>query len=225
MRGFEPDLLASPAAAGRRIHAAQCAIAALHPRDETELTLGVQIVSASNAANAAWSRAAREPNGDNRRHIAAAGQATRIFDAMLRALERRQARPLGVPVGRPAPRTWARIDPVAVLNHWNERLGPADVPPDPVAQRGMTDDAYLAAWAIKSRHLKDNPNDGLDIANTQGILPDGGMILPWNPDPAQAAYMERRLLLMYLREREENQRNGIQAEIKFRPLRPGDIIP
>ena len=71
----------------------------------------------------------------------------------------------------------------------------------------------------------DNPNDGLDIANTQGILPDGGMILPWNPDPAQAAYMERRLLLMYLREREENQRNGIEAEIKFRPLRPGDIVP
>lgn len=225
MHGFEPELLAAPAAAGRRMHAAMCALAALHPRNETELMLGVQAIGAYNAANAAWHRAAREPGGDNRRHIAAAAQATRILDAMLRALERRQASPLTVPAGRPAPRAWPRTDPVAVLHFWTARLGPADVPPDPVIHRNMTDDAQIAAWAVKGPYLMQNPNDGLDIANTDGILPDGGMIVPWDPAPAQMAYMERRLLLMYLRERAENQRNGIDAPITFRPLRTGEIVP
>ena len=79
----------------------------------------------------------------------------------------------------------------------------------------MTDDEHVAAWAAKAQEWAKDPNQGLDIANTPDILPDGGMIVPWNPTPTQEAYMERRLILMYLRERAENRRNGSSAPIKI----------
>jgi hypothetical protein len=68
-------------------------------------------------------------------------------------------------------------------------------------------------------------NEGLDLANTAGILPGGGMIVPEEPTPPQLAYLARRHGLMLKRERAENLRNGSQALPKIRPIRAGDFIP
>ena len=81
------------------------------------------------------------------------------------------------------------------------------------------------AEELKERKRIDKENEGLDIANTDGILPGGGMILPENPTPNQIAYMARRLKLMYRREIAENRRKGITAKIRIRPIRTGDLIP
>ena len=80
-------------------------------------------------------------------------------------------------------------------------------------------DQYLEKQRIEKE------NEGLDIANTEGILPGGGMILTEDPTPQQQAYMARRLGLMYRREYEENLRKGIRKIPKIRPIRPGDLIP
>ena len=228
MRNTQVDLSDTPAAASRRMYAAMRALAALHPRNEPELMLGVQALSAYHAANAAWRRgAARHPDGDLRRHIATAASAARAFDSMLRALERRQAKPLSVPIGRPPPRDWPAADPDAVQNEWKRRCGMVgqDLAPNPAQQSAMTDDELITAWAAKGQDWLMNPNEGLDIANTGGILPDGSIIVPWNPTEPQEAYMERRLAMMYLREQAESHRNGMPKEIKFRAIRPGDLIP
>ena len=50
------------------------------------------------------------------------------------------------------------------------------------------------------------------------------MFLPEDPTPQQAAYMERRLRLMYKREIAENRRNGVKTKMKIRPIRTGDLI-
>ena len=68
-------------------------------------------------------------------------------------------------------------------------------------------------------------NEGLDIENTEGIRPDGSIIMPANPTPQQAAYVARRLALMYRREVAENRRNGITKMPEIRPLRTGDLVP
>jgi hypothetical protein len=225
MRGIEPDLSEPPDAVSRRMHAALRALAGLHPRNEPELMLGVQALNAYHAANAAWRRATQP--GEQRRHAATAASATRTFDAMLRALERRQAKPLSVPIGRPPAKDWQAKDlktlRTEMENRW--RLNHQEDVPDPVNQHAMTDDELVTAWSAKARELQENPNQGLDIANTEGILPDGSMIMPWNPTPQQAAYIDRRLIMMYVRERAENRRNGINSPIQFRPTRTGDIVP
>jgi hypothetical protein len=83
----------------------------------------------------------------------------------------------------------------------------------------------VAADAFLERERIEKENEGLDIANTEGILPGGGMILPENPTPQQKAYMGRRLALMYKREYEENLRQDIKQYPKIRGIRPGDLIP
>jgi hypothetical protein len=81
------------------------------------------------------------------------------------------------------------------------------------------------ADALMERERIAKENEGLDIANTEGILPGGGMIFPEDATPQQEAYMARRLKLMYKREYEENLRNGIKKYPKIRGIRPGDLIP
>ena len=228
MRNTQVDLSDTPSAASRRMYAAMRALAAFHPRNEPELMLGVQALSAYHAANAAWRRgAASQPRDDVRRHIATAASAARAYDSMLRALERRQAKPLSVPIGRPPPRDWPPVDPDSLQNEWKRRCGVVaqDLAPDPARQSTMSDDELVTARGAKGQHWLLNPNEGLDIANTDGILPDGSMIVPWNPTAPQEAYMERRLAIMYLREQAENHRNGTPKEIKFRAIRAGDLIP
>jgi hypothetical protein len=217
MRGIQPDLTDTQAATSRRMYAAMRALAALHPRNAPELMLGVQALSAYHAANAAWHRGTlRHHQDDIRRHVTTAATAARAFDSMLRALERRQAKPLSVPVGRPSSRPWLPPDLKAIQHPQDD---------EPAHKDPMTDDELVGSWAVKAQQWLQNPNQGLDIANTPGILPDGGMIVPWNPTPAQQAYMERRLIILYVREQAEIRRSGSSAPITIRPTRPGDLIP
>ncbi|HVZ07861.1 hypothetical protein [Rhodopila sp.] len=108
----------------RRICAALDALAALHPRDEIEVMLAVQAIAANQAAMNAWYLAmnAQKPQGESTRHLAAAASAARTFDTMLKALERRQAKPLAVPVGRPPSRTWPESEAGALVESWARRV-------------------------------------------------------------------------------------------------------
>jgi hypothetical protein len=211
------------------------ALAALHPRDEIEIMLGVQALCAYHAATACWRLGAnpRLSDGDKSRHVSKAATAVRTFDTVLRALERRQAKPLSVPVGRPAPQAWPPTDLDTLASEFRRRCdigadpperGPAgSMTPDAADSATMNDDDLLSAWASTLDSFTDE-NEGLDIANTEGIRPDGGIVVPEDPTPEQSAYIERRLMLRYLRERRDNQRNGIDTTTVFRPIRTGDLI-
>ena len=215
--------------AARRLQCVLRGLAALHPRDEIELMLGVQALSAYYAAASCWRLGmnSRQPNGDSTRHIATATSAARAFDSMLRALERRQAKPLSVPIGRPEGKTWPHTETNG-LNWKHLWSGTADhpLPAAPAAPASPPpDDDHATDDEILDRACYDDEDKGLDIANTEGILPCGGIIVPEDPTPNQAAYAERRLVMMYRREREENRQKGITTKTHFRPIRPGDLIP
>ncbi|WP_428492640.1 hypothetical protein [Rhodopila sp.] len=217
----------------RRAHAALLGLAALHPRDEIEVMIGVQALAAYHAASACWriGMNLRRPNGESTRHITTAASAARTFDAMLRALERRQVKPLAVPVGRPTPRIWTPADdnPSATMDHMldrclaNQRRDAANDQAEPPP--AWTEQLLAAAQEFLERERIEHENEGLDIANTEGILPGGGMIVMADPTPQQAAYLARRVGLQYRREFEENRLKGIHKLPKIRPIRPGDLIP
>jgi hypothetical protein len=214
----------------RRMHAALLGLSALHPRDEIEVMLGVQAMSAHHAAMASWHLGMNlaQPHGSSTRHFAAACSAARTFETMLRALERRQAKPLGVPIGRPTPKTWEDApNPTSIIAELEESVRADEDTPDPPGQDQITwtPEALTAAHAQIEQDRIENENRGLDIANTEGILPGGGMILTDDPTPQQAAYMGRRLNLMYQRESAENRQKGITTKPIIRPIRPGDLIP
>jgi hypothetical protein len=231
-RTLQLDLTEPKAWSDRRMHAALLGLSALHPRDEIEVMLGVQAMSAYHAAAACFriGMNLRRPNGESTRHITAACSAARTFDTMLRALERRQAKPLAVPIGRPDPRAWDDSPhPTAIIAALEETVrADADPPRQPARsdpQIVWTSEDLAAAEAFFEKERIDRENVGLDIANTQGILPGGGMILTEDPTPQQQAYMGRRLCLMYRHEYDENLRKGIKQLPKIRPIRPGDLIP
>jgi hypothetical protein len=240
----------------RRMRSALTSLAALHPRDEIEIMLGVQALCAYHAAAACWHTGMKRSTatGDGTRHFATAANNARTFDAMLKAVERRQAKPLSVPAGRPDPQLWP-IECVAdILQTFEDRArrdrsrpesdtpesetpkaGTAETekPAQPKPTRQATpdlediwtpEDLEIADQVFEQDRI-DQENEGLDIANTEGILPGGGMIMPEHPTPEQEAYMGRRLALMYRREIEENLRKGITKYPKIRGIRPGDLIP
>ena len=219
----------------RRMHSALLGLSALHPRDEIEVMLGVQAIAAYHAAAACWRLGMnlRRPNGDSIRHFTAAASAARTFDTMLRAIERRQAKPLAVPVGRPVPRVWNRGDdnPTEVMRRMADRCledenGYTQDATDPAEPPiTWTDEALAKADAFLERERIAKENEGLDIANTEGILPGGGMIVMDDPTPEQTAYMARRVGLQYRREYEANRLKGIDKLPKIRPIRTGDLIP
>jgi hypothetical protein len=219
----------------RRMSSALLALTALHPRDEIEIMFGVQALSAYHAAAACWRLGMiQRPATDGTRHFAAAANAARTFDAMIRGLERRQARPLSVPVGRPDPKTWEDAPhPGEVMRDWEQRCERDQHRPDPKPEPGAetdpeptwTEEDIAEAEQTLEQDRIDQENEGLDIANTEGILPGGGMIMPEHPTPQQEAYMGRRLALMYKREIEENLKKGITKYPKIRGIRPGDLIP
>jgi len=231
MRTLPVDPTEPEAWKDRRMCSTLLALSALHPRDEIEVMLGVQAMSAYHAAAACWRLGMNHhrPNGDSTRHVTAAGSAARTFDAMLKALERRQAKPLTIPVGRPASQTWNEPHPTQAMQPWVERCSRDKDGPEPSTQPEpeitWTPEAMTAADDFIERARVEKENEGLDIANTEGILPGGGMILPENPTPQQKAYMARRLTLMYRREYAENLRKGIKQYPKIRGIRPGDLIP
>ena len=215
----------------RHMRAALMALAATNPRDPIEVMLAVQAISAYQAACACWriGMNSRHPRGDSTRHISAAATAARTFDTMLRAMERRQAKPLSVPPSRPPSRFWPKDRLAHRLDSLADRISQHDEdpapqqPPSPPAI--WTQEALAIADQVREQARVEAENEGLDIANTEGILPGGGMVMPADPTPQQAAYIARRLGLMYKREHAENLRKGIKAMPKIRPLRTGDLIP
>ncbi len=267
--------------AHRRMYSALRALAALHPRDEIEVMLSVQAISAYHAAAACWyvGMNLRQPKGDSTRHLASAASAARAFDTLLKALERRQAKPLAAPIGRPSSRAWAKPGTPGLVEQFETRCGatndnptnparddgPAGVKPEDIRPSGIepedispegrpgdpmsgdpmrgdnvwgdykcgdsrsgnvgwTPEAISRLDAGAERERAEAENKGLDLINTEGILPGGGMIMPENPTPQQAAYIARRLALSYKREYAENLRNGIKRYPKIRPLRTGDLV-
>jgi hypothetical protein len=234
--------------------------------------ISVQALSAYQAACTCWrvGMNSRDPSKDRIRHISAAATAARTFDTMLRALERRQVKPLSVPVGRPEPKRWPAGE-TSTLDQLADRVQlsnettvperpqpPRSATPKPLTPEAPTTESPIkesptteatatessttsppaldppAVWskaevAVADQMLEneriDQENEGLDIPNTEGILPGGGMILMQDPTPQQKAYMGRRLGLMYRREYAENLRQGNQDLPKIRGIRPGDLIP
>jgi hypothetical protein len=234
LRALPLDPAEPQAWSDRRMLSALLAIAALHPRDEIEVMLSVQAVSAYHAAAACWRIGMNHhrPSGDSTRHIATAAAAARTFDGLLKALERRQAIPLAVPPGRPAPQEWPKQNVSQVIQNIAERCRHGETATDADAARPVSDPTVV--WTpedvaftddLRERRRVERENHGLDIANTEGILPDGGMIMPEDPTPQQAAYIGRRLALMYKREHEENLRKGLKGAQTIRPIRTGDLIP
>jgi hypothetical protein len=214
----------------RRMVAALMSLAALHPRDEIEVMLAVQALCAYHAAASCWHQGMNHsyPRGSGLRQFSAAASAARTFDTLLKALERRQAKPLSVPVGRPAPRAWPDQDVTAEVTRMEVRCRRGEeesVGSTAEPEVAWTPDALAAADAMLERARAETENAGLDIAHTDGILPGGGMIVPENPTPQQDAYLARRLGLSVTQERVENLRNGIDVLPKIRPLRPGDFVP
>ncbi|HEX4368275.1 MAG TPA: hypothetical protein VH023_15665 [Rhodopila sp.] len=216
--------------ANRRMFCALISFAALHPRDETEVTLAVQALSTYHAAAACFRLGMnlRDPNGDSTRHITTACTAARAYDTLLRALERRQAKPLSVPVGRPPSREWCPADPDGFVDDIETRCRDGEHPKI-VGQPGTpivwTPEQRAAVETLREQDRIAKENEGLDIANTEGILPGGGMIMMDNPTPQQQAYLARRVGLMYQREIDDNRSKGITEMPKIRGIRPGDLIP
>ena len=224
MRALPLDPDESPASANRRMYAAMLAVAAMHPRDEIEVMLSVQAVAAYHAAASGWRLGMNhhQPHGDSTRHASTAASAIRTFDTLLKALERRQAKPLAVPAGRPANRHWPDEDPSLVIDEWARRCEekPAE------ADRKVVWTPQALAVAAEQREQEDRQAADLDRdEDIEGILPDGGMIMPEHPTPQQETYIARRLGLAYRREYEENKRQGVRDKPKLRVLRPGDVVP
>jgi hypothetical protein len=230
--------LANPAEprslAYRRMYCALRALAALHPRDEIEVMLGVLAVAAYQASAIGWyvGMNLRQPHGESTRHIASAASAARTFDTLLKALERRQAKPLAIPPGRPPAREWAAADVTTLVQRFETSCAgePETSPslgPDPRLDTDIewTDDALAIAAEIAACEALADENQGLDLVNTEGILPSGGIIVPDDPTPQQHAYIARRLGLSYRREHAENLRRGIRKYPQIRPIRAGDLIP
>ena len=215
----------------RRLFCALRAVSAMHPRDEIEVMLSVQAVAAYHAAALSWhvgvNLRAHPKEPGKTRHLAAAASASRTFDTLLKALERRQAKPLMVPPGRPDGQVWPVIDLIAEMNDLARRCGevPGSTQTEPPPEPVLSDAEREAAAAERERIRIEEENRGLDIANTEGIRPDGSIIMPANPTPQQAAYVARRLALMYRREVAENRRKGITVMPEIRPLRTGDLVP
>jgi hypothetical protein len=87
-----------------------------------------------------------------------------------------------------------------------------------------TPEALALADEFLEQARIDAENEGLDIANTEGILPGGGMIVPDDPTPQQQDYIGRRLILELRRKRQENLRNGDSTLPSIPHLRPGDLV-
>ena len=207
----------------RRIHCALQALATLHPRDEIEVMLGVQAVGAYHAAAANWRIGMNRalPKGDSTRHITAAASAARTFDTLLKALERRQAKPLFAPTTWPDPRDWPPQDP-----HLLPDLAARCAGPDPVDPAiTWSKDAIAQADTALAQARSDYENAGLDPNTIEGRRPDGSIVMPENPSPAQAKYIARRLYIRHQREYAESVRNGHPKTPEIRPLRTGDLVP
>jgi hypothetical protein len=205
----------------RRKFAAIRAVQALEPRDEIELMLAVQAVTAHFQAAAHW-RASMDgelPGTEALRHISAAGAATRVFDSMLRTVERRQARPMAEP---PKCRDWhkidvsERLDTVAALVYKDESEG-SDTAIDSIV--------WPAAAVLRTQGQIDQimlEGDGSIPTGIDGVNPDGSITVPEQATEAQKDYIGRRVAMNMNNERTKQQS---QQGPSIKPLRPGDRVP
>lgn len=217
----DPD---EPAAwAERRLKSALIGLAALNPRDAIEVMLAVQALAAYYAAAACWRVGMNHhlPNGDSTRHLSAAAGAARTFDTLLKALERRQAKPLVVPLGRPQAHDWPEDPTELTPPEWDDRCQEGIEAPSPPADIVWTEADLTLADDLRDQD--DAPD--LDAGPIEGVRPDGSIIMPENPTPRQAAYIARRLGRTYRREFQAYQRLGLRRLPKIRGIRPGDLIP
>ncbi|WP_158926493.1 hypothetical protein [Acidisphaera sp. S103] len=150
--------------------------------------LGVQALSAYHAAAACWRIGMNlgQPNGNSTRHITTVCSAARTFDTMSRAPERRQAKPLSIPIGRPASRIWDDApNPTEVILALEETCradqAPPQTPTPPATPITWTPEQRAAVETLR----REKENEGLDIANTESILPGCGMIPTENPTPSR----------------------------------------
>jgi hypothetical protein len=223
MRALPIDEQEPEAWRNRRMAVTLNALAALHPRDEIEVLLGVQSLCAFHAAAVCWHLGMNHnyPRGSGLRQFSAAASAARTFDTLLKALERRQAKPLAIPPGRPEPREWTEQDRTETLRRMQQRCAAADA--EAAAVEWTPEGLALADECLEKARVEWE-NEGLDIANTEGILPGGGMIVPDDPDLHQQDYLGRRMMLDLRRKRLENLRNGNPELPKIQPVRPGDLV-
>ncbi len=216
----------------RRIAAALNAVAAMYPRDEIELMLCMQAVAAHHAAAAAWRLGMNHasPRGDSTRHITAAATAARAFDTLLRAVERRQAKPLAIPPGRPPNRTWGPADHTEFVTGMAVRIhaGAAnhDLADALLGAASPSDHTWTRDGRAQVEMLRlqeDYP--GLNVGNIPGVLPGGGMIIPEFPSPEQQAYLSYRYANNIRGNYNRTLRDGGTALPKIVPMKPGDWMP
>jgi hypothetical protein len=86
----------------------------------------------------------------------------------------------------------------------------------------MDGDRLAERYMQKARIESENAR--LDIANTEGILSGGGMIVAEDPTLHQEAYFGHHHALKLRRERLEIMRNGNPELPKIQPIRPGDVV-
>jgi hypothetical protein len=205
-----------------RMVAGLTTLAALNPRDEAEVMLASHAVAAHHAAMSLWWVSVQKHlAGTSPRFVSAAAAAARGFVAILQALEKRQATKLREPDPPPPPRFWGQPeDPTAVIDTLAKRCAPPD-------HTGILQFTTEQAEAIK-RHVAqerfEDENWGLDLANTEGILPGGGMIVPPNPTPQQEAYLARRYAMKIQRMYQDNLKKGSTALPIPPNIRIGDLL-
>jgi hypothetical protein len=119
------------ASADRDLRASLIALAATNPCDPIEVMLGVQALSAYQGACFCWriGMDTSNPVKERIKHMAAAATAAQTFETMVRAIERRQAKPLAVPAGRPKPRTWSEAKSLDTLVEFASRVRRVDAEP------------------------------------------------------------------------------------------------
>ncbi len=212
----------------RRLYAALHALAALNPRHEVELLYAVQGITAYHAAAHHWwvSMNVVPDKPANGFSPAYATAAFRVFDAALRSLDRLQSKPLPPLPPEPEPVGWDEPDPVAVLNTMAERVTNNGEPPKPPRKPATwTPEAVAYTKDLMEKNRIERDNKGLDIANTEGILPGGGMVVPRNATPNQTAYLSRRMAIDLRRQRHEAMKKGITVRLKIPNIAVGDFFP
>jgi hypothetical protein len=202
----------------RRMTAATRAAQALEPRDEIELMLAVQAVTAHYRAAAHWraSMNSELSEAEALRQASAAASATRVFDSMLRAIERRQARAMAE---HPQSRDWEAIGAVDNV----EAMGIL------VATHGAEGtDAALEPiiWPGEAIRATQGRIAGIGLQESgpgiAGVNPDGSITVPENATEEQQTYIGRRLAQTIANEK--TARPGPRTLV-IKPIQPGDRVP
>ncbi len=214
-----------------RMYGSLCALSGMYPRDEIEMMYAAAAVMAFHASAACYRLGMNgaQPNGENTRHITAAGSSIRTFDSLIKGLERRQTRPMAMPQG---PRDWSHVTPadnILLLERLARGEGetlaapPIRTAPNQAPQIFVRPIQEIAiAEPVWTPEMIRNARADLDRdlpPAIEGVQPDGSIIVPENPTPEQEAYIVQRLL--------DNSRADVRSggRLRIPPIRAGDRIP